>query len=57
MRTIEQRTSFLQAVTFSREQLDEVDRVIEWLADFPDEAASYIVWLEDAITPQTREQP
>lgn len=50
MRTIEQRTEFLQAVKFDFEQRQEIERVLEWLTDFPDEAASYIVWLEDSLT-------
>ena len=48
-RTIEQRTAFLRATSFDFEQRQEMERVMEWLADFPDEAAMYIVWLEDAL--------
>ncbi len=49
LRPIDERTDFLQAVVFSDEQRDEIDRIMEWLADFPDEAAGYIVWLEKLL--------
>ena len=48
MRSIEQRTQFLAATSFSPEKQQEVERVLEWLTDFPDEAAMYIVWFESA---------
>lgn len=47
-RTMEERTAFLAAVEFDFEQRQEIERVLEWLTDFPDEAAAYIVWLQDA---------
>lgn len=49
MRTIEERTDFLRAVEFDFEQRQEIESVVEWLTDFPDEAAAYIVWLEDSL--------
>ena len=49
LRPIGERTDFLRAVIFSNEQRDEIDRIMEWLADFPDEAAGYIVWLEKLL--------
>ena len=49
MRPIAERTDFLRAVIFSDEQRDEIGRIMEWLADFPDEGAGYIVWLEKLL--------
>ena len=47
--TIDERTGFLRAVIFTDEERDEIDDIMEWLADFPDEAAAYIVWLEKLL--------
>lgn len=47
--TMEQRTSFLSSVQFEFEQRQEIERVLEWLTDFPDEAAAYIVWLQGVV--------
>lgn len=41
------RMDIARAVKFSRRQRDEIERVLEWLLDFPEEAAAYIVWGED----------
>lgn len=40
------RMQIAGAVELDFEQRQEVERVIDWLTDFPDEAATYIVWLE-----------
>lgn len=48
-RDIAERASFIDAVQFDFDQRQEIERVMEWLSDFPDEAASYIVWLEGSI--------
>lgn len=47
--TYDQRTSFLASVQWTPEQVKEIARVFEWLADNPDAAAEYIVWLQDAV--------
>jgi len=48
-REISDRTEFLRAIIFTDDERDEIDRIFEWLADFPDEAAAYIVWLEKLL--------
>ena len=48
--TLEQRTAFLSSVHFDFEQRQEIERVLEWLTDFPDEAAAYIVWLQGTVS-------
>jgi plasmid stabilization system protein ParE len=46
---MEERTEFLRATKFTFEQRQEIEHVLEWLTDNPDEAAAYIVWLRDAL--------
>jgi hypothetical protein len=45
-KTIGERTVFLNEAKFDFEDRQEIERVLEWLTDFPDDAAQYIVWLE-----------
>lgn len=45
-RPIDERAEFVSTVRFDFEQRQEIESVLEWLTDFPDEAAAYIVWLE-----------
>jgi hypothetical protein len=40
------RNKIAASAKFDFEQRQEVERVLEWLTDFPDEAAAYIVLLE-----------
>ena len=46
MSTIEERSEAIRAVKFNFKEFGEIERVIEWLSDNPDEAAAYIVWIE-----------
>jgi len=45
-RGIHQRTEFLASALFDMDQRYEIEQVLEWLTDNPDDAAAYIVWLE-----------
>jgi len=45
---ITDRMAIVANAKFGFDQRAEINRVLEWLTDFPDEAAAYIVWLEDA---------
>jgi hypothetical protein len=49
VRTMEERTAFLSATKFTFEQRQDIERTLEWLTDFPDEAAAYIVWLQTTL--------
>lgn len=49
-RHISERAEHINSVRFSFEQRAEIESVLEWLFDFPDEAAAYIVWLEEQVT-------
>jgi len=44
---IEERTHFLSAIKWTPEERHEIELVLEWLTDFPDEAAAYIIWMEN----------
>lgn len=45
-RSIEERTEFIGAVKFDFEERAEIENVVEWIVDNPEEAAAYIVWIE-----------
>ncbi len=45
MRTIEDRTAFLDSVKFSSEEHEEIENIEEWVEECPYRAAQYIVWL------------
>lgn len=47
MRSIEERTRFLQAVKFDFEQRQQIEDILKWIIDDPETAAQYIVWLQD----------
>ena len=44
--SVYRRSDEVAEATFDFEQREEIERVLEWLTDFPDEAAAYIVLLE-----------
>jgi hypothetical protein len=46
---MEERTAFLAATEFDFEQRQDIEHVLEWLTDNPDEAAAYIVWLQSSL--------
>lgn len=40
----------LDSARWNFEQRQQIEEELEWLTDFPDEAAAYIVWLESALS-------
>lgn len=45
-RTIDERTEFLLAVSWTPEQMDEIERIEQWIRTSGLRPAEYIVWLE-----------